>query len=135
MSVPPAQPDERHAVGNHQRSLIEDFAKAWILPGFGHAVHTRDRHIFAVLAIVNPLFDSRHGFRQLNRVNSYANDPERRRNRVHLTSAGFKHRWPPFPRKWSLVECRRSPLCSELRTPGEPPGPSLQFRMGGRKPS
>src|ERR1700729_4334862 len=31
MSVPPSQPNERHAVWNHQCSLIQDFAKARIL--------------------------------------------------------------------------------------------------------
>jgi hypothetical protein len=76
MSVPPPEPNERHAVWNHQRSLIEDFAKMRILPRFGHPVHSGDRYVFAVLAIVDPPFDPPHSFRQLNRINPYANDPE-----------------------------------------------------------
>src|ERR1700733_7943852 len=135
MSMPPAQPNERHAVWNHQRSLIQDFAKARILPRFGDAVHTGDRNIFAVLAIVDPAFDSRHSFRQLNRINANANDAECRRDRAHCSGAGFKHRRPAFARKWSSIECRPSLRCSDLRTLGARLGPLSLVRMDVRKPT
>src|SRR5579863_9597776 len=79
MPVPPAQPDERHSIGNNQVSRIKSASKINIAPCLGYSMHASNGNVTSAFAVFDPALDLQDDAWDLYSVHGNAEDAKTRR--------------------------------------------------------